>query len=94
MSVPKAGWQVGQTYPEWPSTYGGQNRAETGMVMGQRTGALCPGHAEALPRWSVLGLGRVGVMRRSEAGLGELSCPRSGGSRPAHICSDGRRRRA
>lgn len=50
-----------------------------------RTGALCLGHAEALPRWSVLRLDRIGVMKRSEAGLSELSCSRSRGSGPAHI---------
>lgn len=46
---------------------------------------LCLGGTEALPGWSVLGLPMVGVIERSEAGPGELSCPRSRGSRPVHI---------
>lgn len=50
-----------------------------------RTGALCLGHAEALPGWSVLRLDGVGVMKSSEAGLSELSCSRSRDSGPAHI---------
>lgn len=85
------GWMASGPELSWVAKYvwrlkWGWDRDGNGA---DRTGALCLGHAEALPRWSVLRLDRAWAMKSSEAGLSELSCSRSGDSGPAHISEPG-----